>query len=212
MLRTPRQHSSKSLNSDHLHSILQQNTSRKPCQLRSNSFIQLQNPIHLLPKQSHIAMDNLHETAVDESHADVSLEDHTGDTTEEEDATYDNDLDRLIEILPTRPNQALTTMVAMPWKRHVALSPNKMCEIKSGPRRKCNQEAALCQTRGDICEEPCVPCGKGLGIFAQCIVVPGQFGGACGSCRYNMKNAQCNLQYNCAFLHSILLSNHLTNS
>ena len=157
-------------------------------------------------------MDNSHETPVDESHAEVHFEDHTGNTpTEEEDATYDDNLDQLIEILPTKASQALKNMVAMPWKRPVALRPNKECKFEPAARRNCNQEAALCQTRGDIREEPCVSCDKGKGIFAQCIVVPGEFGGACGSCRYNRKQAKCSL-CNCAFLHSISLSNHVTNA
>lgn len=156
-------------------------------------------------------MDNSHGTPVDETRAEVPLEDHTGQTpTEEEDATYDSDLDQFIEILPARLSQALETMAAMPWKRHVALRSNKQCIIEPGARRNCNQEAALCQTRGDICEEPCLPCGRGNGIFAQCIVVPGQFDGACGSCRYNARHAQCSL-CNCTCLHSFSLSNYFTN-
>lgn len=157
-------------------------------------------------------MDHSQETPVDETRAEISLEDHTGEMpTDEEDATYDSDLDQFIEIVPDRPSQALETMAAMPWKRPVALRPNKQCAIEEGPRRNCNQEAALCQTRGDICEEPCQPCGRGNGIFAQCIVVPGQFDGACGSCRYNSKHARCSL-CNCAFMPSFSLSNRVTNS
>lgn len=148
-------------------------------------------------------MDNSRE---DEPLAEIPREDPAEDTTtEEEDATHVSDLDRFIETLPARSSQALQTISAMSRKRNVALRPHKECIIEPGARRNCNQEAALCQTRGDVSEEPCLSCSRGNGIFQLCITVPGLFDGACGNCRYNGSGSRCS-HCNRAFLHSFSTS------
>ena len=90
------------------------------------------------------------------------------------------ELNVLVEILPARANRALRDISATPRLRDIELRPHRECAIK-GPH--CNQEAALCQTRGQITTVPCQPCDKGNGVFIQCIVIPGEFNEACGNCR-----------------------------
>ncbi|KAK4665677.1 hypothetical protein QC763_403925 [Podospora pseudopauciseta] len=50
-------------------------------------------------------------------------------------------------------------------------------------------EAALAHSRGDIAPEPCDRCREGQGRFAECVVMPGKFKGACTNCRWAAKDS-----------------------
>ncbi|KAK4654415.1 hypothetical protein QC762_403925 [Podospora pseudocomata] len=57
-----------------------------------------------------------------------------------------------------------------------------------------NCEAALAHSRGDIAPEPCDRCREGQGRFAECVVMPGKFKGACANCRWAAKYWSCSFR------------------
>lgn len=109
------------------------------------------------------------------------------------------------EFLP--PNASLTALrlAKMPIVRGLELRPKKT--LRGLELGKANLEASLGQVRGHPPVSGfCSRCVFGRcwmkGPFAECIVVPGFFAGACCNCRYNRDGSGCD--FHCRYPDSLL--------
>ena len=98
-----------------------------------------------------------------------------------------NQITLLAEQLAPNASHTLQALYALPRIRSIDTRPNRTLDLS----RAVNQEAALCQTRGQIAINPCACCAKKAGIFTECIVVPGRLNGTCGNCHHQGRDSRC---------------------
>lgn len=110
-----------------------------------------------------------------------------------------------LEHLPDDASRTAAALIELPVRRNLELRKDRV--LKGIHKGKGNCEAALGQVRGFLPPSgPCIRCSKiarrPKGPFATCIVVPGQFDGACCNCRYNGDGSGCNFHRMsiCSFL------------
>ncbi|KAF8852544.1 hypothetical protein BDZ45DRAFT_108585 [Acephala macrosclerotiorum] len=91
--------------------------------------------------------------------------------------------------------QVAKTIHSLPNIRHTEL--RKPSTVLKLDQKKANLEAALGHERGSEPPAPCVTCTKTsrpVGPFKKCVVVNGQFDGACCNYMYNDQGSGCSLQ------------------
>ncbi|KAH7323945.1 hypothetical protein BKA65DRAFT_511742 [Rhexocercosporidium sp. MPI-PUGE-AT-0058] len=94
---------------------------------------------------------------------------------------------------PADPLQKLLDLPILrpiPWKEGQELAPKKSSEHERIQVRS----AVLLTTRGDIAENPCDRCSRGVGRFAKCVYKDGWFMGACATCQMNSKGNLCSFR------------------
>jgi hypothetical protein len=87
-------------------------------------------------------------------------------------------------------SRRLTRLRALPTVREVRLRTGSTLEINDDV---INLEAALAWTAGTVAATPCSRCASNLGRFPQCVVVPGDMGGACANCHFAHDGSACSL-------------------
>ncbi|CZR56716.1 uncharacterized protein PAC_06605 [Phialocephala subalpina] len=100
-----------------------------------------------------------------------------------------------LRTLPSKVSPTAASIFQLPIQRELDLRPGKILKGLAGGRM--NLEASLGQVRGSApASGPCIRCArswKPKGPFRSCIVVEGQFAGACCNCRYNNDGSGCDL-------------------
>ncbi|KAG4434520.1 hypothetical protein IFR05_009989 [Cadophora sp. M221] len=96
--------------------------------------------------------------------------------------------------LPENATEAAKRISELPTLRPLRLRSKK--RLVGLERGEAALEAALGQSRGETPSNPCGRCiqGKGKGPFQNCIVVPGEFSGACCNCWYYDDGWECSLR------------------
>lgn len=105
-------------------------------------------------------------------------------------------------VLPDTATEAASRIYDLPYRREVEMRDGKTLLLgkedwRSGNARskarleKNSYEVALAYTKGSEVDEPCIRCIKGSGPFLRCIVIDGEFNGACCNCRLNYKGPSC---------------------
>ncbi|KAH7389064.1 hypothetical protein BKA64DRAFT_129006 [Cadophora sp. MPI-SDFR-AT-0126] len=90
-------------------------------------------------------------------------------------------LQKLLDLPIVRP---------IPWKEGQELPPEKSSEHERVQVRS----AVLLSTRGDVAENPCNRCSRGVGRFAKCVYKDGWFMGACATCQMSSKGNHCSFR------------------
>ncbi|KAK0704098.1 hypothetical protein B0T21DRAFT_299479 [Apiosordaria backusii] len=101
-----------------------------------------------------------------------------------------------------KKSSSMTELIQKPYIRPAKVWTRPTVDRKRGRDGKviynwqphANCEAALIHSRGEIAPEPCDFCSAKRGRFAECVVMPGMFKGACGNCRWASKDASCSLR------------------
>src|SRR5271163_4451544 len=89
------------------------------------------------------------------------------------------------------PTTAATRLAALPSARGVpALRPGRNLNTA----RPANQEAYLGQIAGVLAGSACSHCDRGFGVWGECVVVAGEFGGSCCNCHFGSEGARCSLR------------------
>lgn len=100
-----------------------------------------------------------------------------------------------LRTLPAKVSPTAASIFQLPIQRELDLRPGKT--LKGLATGRMNLEASLGQMRGSApASGPCIRCArkfKPKGPFRSCIVVEGQFAGACCNCRYNNDGSGCDL-------------------
>jgi hypothetical protein len=97
-----------------------------------------------------------------------------------------------LKTLPSKTQPIAKAIFPLPAVRTLELRSGKI--LKGLEKGKVNLEASLGQVRGTVPSAPCIRCARTVrvkGPFTTCIVVPGQFDGACCNCRYNDDGSGC---------------------
>jgi hypothetical protein len=98
--------------------------------------------------------------------------------------------------LPARPTGTMVRLAALPPLRVPVLRPGRT----SNPARPSNLEAEFGQATGQVRVARCTHCAGGSGVWTECVVVAGFFGGSCANCHYGSEGARCSFRmYNQLF-------------
>jgi hypothetical protein len=98
--------------------------------------------------------------------------------------------------LPARPTGNTVRLAALPPLRVPVLRPGRT----SNPARPSNLEAEFGQATGQVRVPRCTHCAGGSGVWTECVVVAGFFGGSCANCHYGSEGGRCSFRmYNQPF-------------
>jgi hypothetical protein len=98
--------------------------------------------------------------------------------------------------LPVRPTGNTVRLAALPPLRVPVLRPGRT----SNPARPSNLEAEFGQATGQVRVPGCTHCVGGSGVWTECVVVAGFFGGSCANCHYGSEGGRCSFRmYNQSF-------------